>query len=463
MKRKIRLPREVRKAIVIEFFSRLIRDSAEAGEAWDTEAAERAVRQVLIDSGLETVSLKKEYEEDIEKYLNVDPKEFLKRSYAQTALRNDADLALELAIKNEPQIIKRVFSARYAYSTIPDAIRISEKYVLIDEERTALDDIRYFLVFMEEVHVVRFSHNEDYNHWNVEVTGNLASELLEYINKNTLSYFKEKYRGKVINVNLKTAEVTTYDRSNLVYPSKLGRRIDDLVTNFKIWKDSGNEGKVKKWGAMLVGAPGMGKTTVAGLLASFKPPDCTILYSSASDFRGHRSTEKIKNFFFYARSLEPCLAIIDDVDEISGSRSLGVPTDTSTMLEYLDESQDTGKVFFLLTTNRPEVIDPAVKRSGRIHNIFVLEGYKECFVKLLQSYARIYELVLPNDLEWVLKEVQIPEDITPDETNNIMQRILLTKTDPNNDKVVSKEDLKRAISITIEDFHSDRENKGFLE
>jgi 26S proteasome regulatory subunit T4 len=81
------------------------------------------------------------------------------------------------------------------------------------------------------------------------------------------------------------------------------------------------------------------------------------------------------NYWFieYAKDNEPCIIFIDEIDAIGGRRlSQGNSSDREiqrTLMELLNQMDgfdQLGKVKIVMATNRPDVLDPALLRPGRI-------------------------------------------------------------------------------------------------
>lgn len=76
--------------------------------------------------------------------------------------------------------------------------------------------------------------------------------------------------------------------------------------------------------------------------------------------------------FAYAKEHEPCIIFIDEVDAIGGKRIDGNSSDREvqrTMLELLNQLDGfdrLGKVKVIMATNRPDTLDPALLRPGRL-------------------------------------------------------------------------------------------------
>lgn len=129
-------------------------------------------------------------------------------------------------------------------------------------------------------------------------------------------------------------------------------------------------------GVLLAGPPGVGKTYLVRALAAEIAFNAVLL--KAANILGGivgESEGKLKKFFAFARSLAPVLIFIDELDQSDfaqrGNNS-GNPVAANLfneLLQFLGDETLLGKVIVLAATNRPDLIDPAVLRPGRLEEI----------------------------------------------------------------------------------------------
>ena len=124
-------------------------------------------------------------------------------------------------------------------------------------------------------------------------------------------------------------------------------------------------------GMLLYGPPGCGKTFFAEKMAEeigfnfyqIKPSDIQSKWVNASQ-------ENIKNLFKEARKNAPSIIFIDELDALVPNRdSSGINhMNTSAVNEFLAQMNNSGDegVFIIGATNRPNSIDPAILRAGRL-------------------------------------------------------------------------------------------------
>ncbi|XP_066927402.1 26S proteasome regulatory subunit 10B [Clytia hemisphaerica] len=127
-------------------------------------------------------------------------------------------------------------------------------------------------------------------------------------------------------------------------------------------------------GCLLYGPPGTGKTLLAKAVAS--QLDCNFLKvvsSAIVDKYIGESARLIREMFAYARDHQPCIIFMDEIDAIGGRRfSEGTSADREiqrTLMELLNQMDGfdvLGKVKMIMATNRPDTLDPALLRPGRL-------------------------------------------------------------------------------------------------
>ncbi|WEL19105.1 CDC48 family AAA ATPase [Candidatus Nanohalococcus occultus] len=132
-------------------------------------------------------------------------------------------------------------------------------------------------------------------------------------------------------------------------------------------------------GILLYGLPGTGKTLLAKAVAneananfiSIKGPEIFSKYVGESE-------ESIREVFKKARQVAPCILFIDEIDSIAtrrGSRSDSGVGDrvVNQLLTELDGIESLEGVTVIAATNRPDLIDPALLRPGRIDRSIEVE------------------------------------------------------------------------------------------
>jgi AFG3 family protein len=132
-------------------------------------------------------------------------------------------------------------------------------------------------------------------------------------------------------------------------------------------------GKIPK-GALLVGAPGTGKTLLAKAVAGEAAvPFFSLSGSDFVEMFVGVGAARVRDLFKQAKEKAPCIIFIDEIDAIGRSRGRGqLPgsnderenTLNSLLVEMDGFATDSG-VIILAATNRPDVLDSALLRPGR--------------------------------------------------------------------------------------------------
>lgn len=129
-------------------------------------------------------------------------------------------------------------------------------------------------------------------------------------------------------------------------------------------------------GMLLYGPPGCGKTFIAQKFAQeikynyveVKPSDLASIYV-------HGTQEKIGSLFRDAEENAPTIIFIDEVDAILPSRegelNQSYAAEVNEFLAQMTECHKRG-IFVIAATNRPEKIDPAILRTGRMDKVVYL-------------------------------------------------------------------------------------------
>jgi len=125
-------------------------------------------------------------------------------------------------------------------------------------------------------------------------------------------------------------------------------------------------------GIILAGPPGTGKTLLARAVAGESQAHTEIIAGPEllSKWFGE-SERQLRTIFQRARELEPSVILFDEIDGIAGTRNGDSlqRTFVAQLLTLLDGMEGRGNVFTIATTNRPEDIDPALRRPGRFDRV----------------------------------------------------------------------------------------------
>lgn len=146
--------------------------------------------------------------------------------------------------------------------------------------------------------------------------------------------------------------------------------IVDFLRNPTKYTESG--ARVPK-GALLVGAPGTGKTLLARAIAGESSvPFIQISASSLVEMFVGVGAKRVRDIFNNARSVQPCIIFIDEIDAIGKKRSTnGFPSNDereqtiNQLLTEMDGFDNKSQIVVIAATNRADVLDDALLRPGR--------------------------------------------------------------------------------------------------
>uniref|UniRef100_A0A7N8YPY2 Peroxisomal ATPase PEX1 n=1 Tax=Mastacembelus armatus TaxID=205130 RepID=A0A7N8YPY2_9TELE len=158
-------------------------------------------------------------------------------------------------------------------------------------------------------------------------------------------------------------------------------------------------------GILLYGAPGTGKTLLARAVAkdsgmnfiSIKGPELLSKYIGASE-------QGVRDVFQRAQAAKPCILFFDEFDSLAprrGHDSTGV-TDrvVNQLLTQLDGVEGLQGVYVLAATSRPDLIDPALLRPGRLDkSLYCPPPDLEARVEILKALSAGLPVAADVDLE----------------------------------------------------------------
>lgn len=217
------------------------------------------------------------------------------------------------------------------------------------------------------------------------------------------------YRGRVVSlvtdtdhsIRVQFHRLPKLERQAIILPQGILNRIERQTLGFsQVSEKLQKAGRHLKRGLLLYGPPGTGKTLTAMYLASQMPERTVILLTGA----GMKLTEQSCAM---ARLLQPSTVILEDVDLIAEARNQQEAGCHHALLfellNQMDGLADDADVLFLLTTNRPEIIEPALAaRPGRVDQAIEIPlPDAECRRRLFEWYGQGLEMRLEEPEKFV--------------------------------------------------------------
>ena len=206
-------------------------------------------------------------------------------------------------------------------------------------------------------------------------------------------------------------------------------------------------------GALLVGPPGTGKTLLAKAVAGeAHVPFFSLAGSDFVEMFVGVGASRVRDLFKQAQQQAPCIIFIDEIDAIGKSRDTrfgGNDEREQTLNQLLSEMDgfDSSKgVFILAATNRPEVLDPALLRPGRLdRRIIVDKPDLKGRVAVLKVHAKNVRMDDSVDLEEIA--LATAGAVGSDLANMINEAAILAVK--NKRRYVTQADLFESVEVVI--------------
>jgi ATP-dependent 26S proteasome regulatory subunit len=200
---------------------------------------------------------------------------------------------------------------------------------------------------------------------------------------------EDDYNGQF--KGIKVHQLRHVTRDQLILPKKTLELLDRNIFNFVKQRHFLKQmGLQTKKGLLFYGAPGTGKThTLHYIIGHLKEEYTTVIITAAQ-------VQYLHEYFQLARLLEPAIVIIEDVDIVGKDRcSSSTESLLNGLLNEMDGLKEDSDILFLLTTNRPDCLEDALRnRPGRIDQAIEFpKPDKEEREKLALLYANGIELI----------------------------------------------------------------------
>ncbi len=212
-------------------------------------------------------------------------------------------------------------------------------------------------------------------------------------------------------------------------------------------------------GLLLYGPPGCGKTFFAEKFA--EETQFNFMLVKSSDIGSslvHGTQEKIKKLFKQAEKNSPIVLCFDEFDALVPDRGAhGNEYVASEVNEFLAQMNNCAKkgIFIIATSNRPDKIDPAVLRTGRIDKqVYVplpdFEARKEMFRLYLDNrpvegdvdldkYARLTEGYIASDIAFIVNDAAMTAAFAKEKITDELLETIIKNVKPSLRKEIIEE------------------------
>merc|ERR1712241_292972 len=216
-------------------------------------------------------------------------------------------------------------------------------------------------------------------------------------------------------------------------------------------------------GVLFYGPPGCGKTLLAKAIAnecqanfiSIKGPELLTMWFGESE-------ANVRDIFDKARSAAPCVLFFDELDSIAKSRGgsvgdAGGAADRviNQVLTEMDGMGAKKNVFIIGATNRPDIIDPAILRPGRLDQLIYIPLPDEASrSSILKSNLRKTPVAKSVDMSYMAK---VTKGFSGADLTEICQRAVKLAIRENIEQDIKRERARQAAGGAMEVDDGDNE------
>ena len=185
-------------------------------------------------------------------------------------------------------------------------------------------------------------------------------------------------RARLISPEGQKERITFKDVAGVKEAKEELKEVVDFLKNPKKYLDIG--AKIPK-GVLLMGPPGVGKTYLARAVAG--ESGVPFFYMSASEFIElfvGVGASRVRDLFRVAKKVAPSIVYVDELDAVGRVRGAGIggghderEQTLNQLLVEMDGIETSDRIIVLSSTNRPDVLDPALLRPGRFDRRVVLD------------------------------------------------------------------------------------------
>jgi hypothetical protein len=257
-----------------------------------------------------------------------------------------------------------------------------------------------------------------------------------------ISLVLDNWRSPVVHFH----RLPSIAREDIILPRGVLERIERQTITFSKQREKLKAaGRHIKRGMLLYGAPGTGKTLTAMYLASQMPERTVILLTGGGVGLLEQSCQM-------ARLLQPATVILEDVDLIAEERThqeTGCNALLFALLNQMDGLADDADILFLLTTNRPDILEPALaSRPGRIDQAIEIPlPDRACRQRLFDLYGQGLTL----QLERLPQLIDQTEGVSGAFIRELMRKAALFAADEGDELIVEDHHVDKALRELVFD------------
>lgn len=262
------------------------------------------------------------------------------------------------------------------------------------------------------------------------------------------------YRGKVLSLEetsdsytgqstgIRVHKLRRVTRDQVILPEVTLSLLDrNIITFARQRSQLAAIGQSTKKGILFYGPPGTGKTHTIHYLIRELPNHTAVLVSSDQ-------VDLLSDAIQLARLLQPSIILIEDVDLFARQRETSQFHEQALLQRLLNEMDGlTGdtEVLFVLTTNRPEVLEDALaSRPGRVDQAIEFPLPDDAGRRKL---VRLYGQTAEIDQDVIIDTARRTQGVSPAFIKELMRRTLQFSLEREDGKTIRRED----ISLAIED------------
>lgn len=192
---------------------------------------------------------------------------------------------------------------------------------------------------------------------------------------------------------------------------------------------------------LAIGKPGMGKSLGVDAFLSNLPQNARgikIKYDRSLTDEGHMPEYGAMIRLAKSHPSLQIYAVLEDIDAIAGDRLKSPMTSTFLEIDSAAEENKAPNLHFIATTNRPDVIDPAVIRPGRTTKILMYEEPNKAEERreIVEIQGRVRGL---NLSEHAISQIaEKSEGLTPDEIGGIIWTFKFNENDSPSEDAIEK-------------------------